>query len=455
MKQAAEILGQSEEAAYEHQRHAQRDAYQSPIYPIGSEYALCMAESQLMSAVVAVLSENLTESLKGFYKLRKAYVTLQTISDAEKKFVASRKSAVGTSQTGSKQSLTSTQTGSSRSTDSFASTMVANKEFGSTQKSDKAFEADDLEFVDADESLQAPTPAHYQGHVDSAEISSKLGELKVTSESTYDPLQDDEPDIEELTKHPVDLFIHSGTSLCFGILNLLLSLIPPAFSKLLYVVGFKGDREEGLAMLWRAIKHSDINGINGAIAGLVTLGYYNGMVGFCDIVSKDAYPKEKLRALLKKMRNSYPQSTLWMLEEARMLAGDRRLEDAIVMGDPVANPSKLKQVLALQYFELSLNQMYLHQYQACADAFLKVCPHLTHSHKHGRQLTTTLVRNIKQLEPRTLLLHCRRLPRRIVQRLQIIRPESRTKARRHSHRAPPRRPLSSRQETTHGQATSI
>ena len=371
IRAASSALDDAESSA----RSAHRDAFHSQIYPPGSEYVLCQAQSQLMGAVVAVLSESLSESIKGFYKLRKAYVALQQIADAEKKFLDSRRSAIR-STTGSSQSLVSS-TSASVQNGAPSSRKDPRPQPQSFANDD---EDDDLVFVDADETLEAPTPVEYQGHLDSDRMSSKLGAMsmneKVTTQQTIanqdsKPMFDHEPEYEDLTRHPIDLFIHSGSNLCFGILQLLLSLIPPAFSKLLYVVGFKGDRDEGIASLWRAIRHSDINGINGAMAGLVILGYYNGMVGFCDIVSADAYPKERCRTLLAKMRKSYPDSKLWILEEARMLAGDRRLEEAV---ERVAaeEGAKFKAVHALQWFEKSLNCMYMHRYQECADAFLKV-----------------------------------------------------------------------------------
>lgn len=374
MNLASERLLDAEAAASAHQSraHSHRDAYQSAIYPPGSEYALCYAEAQLMSAVVAVLNESLTESIKGFYKLRKAYATLQEISDAEKKYIKSKGSSSRTSLSAgaSQQSLpskTTTSTTNISSEPSSAASVFSDTTLVPQENADD----DDFDFVDAEEGKAMATPTTYQGHIESAELSTKLDKMTLNGSSpdqqAASALQD-ELRFEDYSNHPIDIFIHSGTNLCFGILQLMLSLIPPAFSKLLYIVGFKGDREAGIEMLWRATKYHNING---AMAGLVTLGFYNGFIGFCDILRQDSYPKERCRALLNDMRNKYPQSRLWRLEESRMLAGDKNLEEAVKMTG-TEDKSPLKQVEALQWFERSLDCMYLHRYEDCAVSFMKV-----------------------------------------------------------------------------------
>ncbi|KAG9960712.1 hypothetical protein KCU61_g6306, partial [Aureobasidium melanogenum] len=358
MREASDRLSQAESAAYDHQRHADKNAYHSKIYPPGSEYALCLSEAQLMSAVVAVLTESLSESIKGFYKMRKAYVALQEIADAEKRYLKGRSSA-------------SVASSSTRSTVNSAPSLASEAPSISGQTLVAPDEDVDDDFVDADETITGPaTPTTYQGHLESKELESKLENLSIRpgSSSTQTPVPPvvEEDDFSDFANHPIDLFVHSGTNLCFGLMQLMLSLIPPAFSKLLYIIGFKGDRELGIQMLWRATQYSNING---AMAGLVTLGFYNLTVGFCDIVTSDAYPKERLTTLLVQMRKRYPQSRLWRLEEARMLAANKQLEDAVTMCG-THEKSPLKQVEALQWFEKSLNCMYMHRYEECATSFL-------------------------------------------------------------------------------------
>ena len=175
-------------------------------------------------------------------------------------------------------------------------------------------------------------------------------------------------DFRTLTSDSIDLFIHSGTGLCFGLLQLLLSMIPPAFGKLLSIFSFRGDREAGLRMLWSATKFKQ--DINGAMAGLITLGFHNAAIAFCDIRSKDALPEARLRKLLAEMRELYPKSKLWLLEECRMLARDHKLDQSV---EKLTNghKSSLKQIEALALFEKSLSLLYLHRYEECAEAFVK------------------------------------------------------------------------------------
>jgi len=106
--------------------------------------------------------------------------------------------------------------------------------------------------------------------------------------------------------------------------------------------------------------------------GLVVLGYYNNMVNFCDILGADSFPRERCYDLLKTMRKLYPGSRFWMLEESRMLAGERRPEEAVKLLMLEGSKSGLKQIEAFRWFETSLNSMYLGEWEACADGFIKV-----------------------------------------------------------------------------------
>lgn len=382
MEQTSSKLAEAEASAAEYQRRAIRDpstTHRSKVYPPGAEYALCHAETQLMSAVIGVLNESLTESLKGFYKLRKAFGTLSEIHEAEKKYLKTHR------QNQSSDSVkTSPWTALHNETNSIQDDTPDDSGILTPAASD---EDDDLDFVDAKDEWSSPaTPAEYQGHLhypDSPNnslnettaknlnhrlsMSTRPAGIDAPSESAAQQA-DQDIDFSTVTTNPIDIFIHSGTALCFGLLQLMLSMIPPAFSKLLSIFSFRGNREAGLRMLWSAtnFKHN----INGAMAGLITLGFHNGAIAFCDILSKDALPEERLRSLLTEMRQIYPRSKLWLLEESRILSRERKLEEAV---DLVTNgpKSSLKQVEALGLFETSLNLLYLHRYEECAESFIK------------------------------------------------------------------------------------
>ncbi|KZF22297.1 hypothetical protein L228DRAFT_268772 [Xylona heveae TC161] len=424
MREAQERLSDAENAAWHEQRHAQRDpgSYHSSIYPAGTEYALCQSEAQLMSAVVGVLNESLTESIKGFYKLRKAYITLESILAVESGFAKGK--TVTTLGNASSASIHSNRTGGSIKSAksiknipkslvqkgghsaeqaSMASSVQTDETVlnGSVAQTDHASlgspppyshpEDDDVDdFFDADETKEGgATPQDYEGHLEIKDTAAKMEKITIDTQSTnkgpatssasqlQSPssivAQDESSADPDDFSNPIDIFVHSGSNLCFGLLLLLLSIIPPAFGKLLSIIGFRGDREKGVKLLWQATKY---NNIHGAMAGIVILGYYNGLVSFCDIIPDTTpegvggYPKQRCEDLLAEMRRRYPQSHLWLLEEARMQAANKHLEKAVNLLSQ-DKKSMLKQVEALEMFEKSLNAMYLHRYELCAESFLK------------------------------------------------------------------------------------
>lgn len=366
--------------------NGQASANNSQIYPPGSEFQLVNAEAQLMGAIVAVMHESLTEGIKGFYKLRKAFVTLDGIMEAEARALAAHKST-GTAKQGA-----------APNSDLQKGPYVGDKE---------CFESSsDPESFDGDTGKALPS-ATYRGHLGrtnsrSAPVSvleKEIGELdletatvsapdsrtgtpdseKLRTPTQRTPLEQEGPDSSFFT-NPVDIFVHSGANMCFGILLLIISMVPPAFSKLLYIIGFKGDRNRGVQMLWQSTK---FNNVNAGVAGLVLLAYYNGILAFSDIVPSDddvleladegemvGYPSEQCSALLQNMRSQYPESRMWKIEEARDLANTRRIPEAIQVLKANSD-SKMRQVTALNYFELSVNALFMMDWTTMRDGFLR------------------------------------------------------------------------------------
>lgn len=346
-----------------------------------------------MSAVVGVLNESLTESIKGFYKLRKAYVTLSSILDAEARYMKSRSGLGKNTPSGasvnsfrSNRSAPSIKgvpggvgdaTSKPPSIRSFQQSVPGSID-GAAAKDDGYINGaqdddDEDEFYDADEGTEA--------RVDNLSLNDE-GPLSVKDlpalklPAAVHGMLDHDPD-SDVFANPIDVFIHSGANLCFGLLLIMIAMIPPAFGKLLFIIGFHGDKDRGIRMLWQASK---FHNINGAMAGLIVLGYYNTFINMSDVIpdsdptsidqdSVEGYPKQRCETLLAEMRRRHPKSHLWLLEEARMQAANRHLSAAMSILQK-STKSKLKQVDALETFEMSLDAMYMHDYVLCAKSFI-------------------------------------------------------------------------------------
>ncbi|UKZ83274.1 hypothetical protein TrVFT333_011081 [Trichoderma virens FT-333] len=348
MTEATARLNECENRAWADLKRAQKHgaAYNSSqLYPPGTEYELIIAETQLMGAVVGVLHESLVEAMKSFYKLRKAFLTLDAIVASEEKIFgkvtpgSSRMSLVGSTST-SDASWPESNASTLNSSDPEASAEGSESLSGQQTPSDQA-----------DTSPTSPTsPTSTAQQLEKL----NLGNLEDTSKLSLQSKDSDLSGSDLELGNPVDKFIHSGANMCFGVLLLILSLIPPAFSRILSVVGFHGDRSRAVKMLWKSAVHSNINGAKDYDEDAEAVGP----------------PIEKCEQLLANMRARYPDSRLWRVEESRMLANERKITEALDLLK-TGKESKMKQVAALNNFELSLNGMFSYDWELMRSSFLK------------------------------------------------------------------------------------
>lgn len=201
----------------------------------------------------------------------------------------------------------------------------------------------------------------------------------------------------------IDEFIHSGVQLCFGILQVVLSLIPPTIGKVLSIVGFRGDRITGLRMLWRTAITS--RNIHGELALLCLLVLYDGPIQFVDFgfQTPDQYdsnvksiipiidlssitdsdldkimrnPALYTTQLLTKARKFFPHNALWILQEGRILASQGKLKDATHLmqsfTDDPNNKIQMLQVKSLLVFDRAMLYAFNQEFDSAAEDFLSL-----------------------------------------------------------------------------------
>ncbi|KAF4122258.1 Pfam:IML2 [Geosmithia morbida] len=342
MDEAMALLNDCEARAWDDVKAAEkRGPRGNSIYPAGTEYDLIRAESQLMGAVVGVLHESLVEAMKSFYKLRKAFITLDTIIAIEARVLGEASTAETPVANGTAANGTS-----------------GGESNGTSIKTTDGDAASEVVVDYASSGIQTPSE-------------------KKTLNGTVTTTERADKKNPTLTD-PVDVFIHSGANMCFGILMLILTLVPPSFARVLSVVGYRGDRDRGVRLLWRSSKNDNIKG---AIAGMALLGFYNGVLGTADILPHErdydetaetvGPPHQKCEELLATMRERYPASQLWQIEESRRLSSNHNLEGAIEILRSSGPAAKMKQISSLADFELALDAMFVQDWALMRDTFLR------------------------------------------------------------------------------------
>ncbi|RLV85696.1 Mitochondrial outer membrane protein IML2 [Meyerozyma sp. JA9] len=279
----------------------------------------------------------------------------------------------------------------------------SNKPNGPDYESDE----DDDEFTDALETLQEDTPVTtpmpiYMKSNGGSRIAS--GTESIISLSTdYSVSTSSDLNSNHLHVSTIDEFIHSGVQLCFGILQVVLSLIPPTIGKVLSIVGFKGDFDAGMKMLWRTAITS--RNIHGELALLCLLVFYDGPIEFIDngyqvpnknakavrevfaIDNRSTVSDEELKAitenpsaytpqLLERARTHFKHNALWILQQGRMLAAQGNLDEAISLmqgfTDDPNNKINMRQIEGLFLFDRSMLYAFRHSFDECARDFVKL-----------------------------------------------------------------------------------
>ncbi|GAV27473.1 hypothetical protein PMKS-000941 [Pichia membranifaciens] len=422
MKKASETLSKAETMAWKEKTSAEKNNIKSSqIYPPGTEFAVAYAESNLLNALLMLLSENFMEGAKALLKLRRAYQTLDAISKHLNTPSDASSSALA--------DLGSYSTCSKSNSSSFVDLPLPLTEQ----------ELKDRKIIDELDQTYHMRKARINGsHIGNPPVSDSLrSNLGFKADSTSPPSDKDVLKFGNPEVASVDEYIHSGVNLCFGILQVVLSLIPHGIGKVLSVVGFKGSREAGLQMVWNAAQERNIHGGIGLLALLV---FYDGPFQFTDVdfdvptaeelsqnnekAKKDndkdkekeqalqkiktnastaskkelvedkialermatsghgetlLHPGEKLVKVLLHSRALFPHSNLWLLQESRMLASRGRLHEAVQLMD-TATPSQMKQVDALLGFDRCMILVFLHHFDRAASDFLDLIKINSYSH---------------------------------------------------------------------------
>ncbi|SCV00188.1 LANO_0F05644g1_1 [Lachancea nothofagi CBS 11611] len=386
MKKAAATLAEAQQLSQKRRQYFQKiNLKTSSLYPPGTEYAVTFTEACLLHALLMLFSESMVESAKALFKLRKAYHMLQEVLNDIKAAKLKAKSPLYAQD----------------ANESFASfTADDTTTFNSVDLPYQltAQEQHDRELMKLAEDVYHMRKKRLQGaHIGNSPAAERLrtdlGLQAVRDLSSKKrvkkpvSLSQEEIDKDQAT---IDEFIHSGVNLCFGILQVVLSLIPPAIGAVLSVVGFHGSREEGLRMIWRSSRDRNIHG---GIGLLSLLFYYDGPFQFTDVdfdipptsgeIAKTSsndldgptllHPGKKLEDLLLRARAVFPNGALWLLQEARMLSSKGRPQDAVDLMDSIdVNGIEMKQVKALMIFDRAMILVNLHKFERAAEDLLSL-----------------------------------------------------------------------------------
>lgn len=173
---------------------------------------------------------------------------------------------------------------------------------------------------------------------------------------------------QESALEPTDFFIACATATGYGLLSLIISLMPAKIARVLSVIGFKGNKTEALATLRSNIVAENFEG---AIALIGLIAYYTGIVGLCDIVGEEEMQMRSLEPNIQAAVLRYPNSAIWKLQVARMHQEFGQIGLGIQVLESITTEGRMKQIEALRVYDLGFAHLMTLQWEKAADYFCK------------------------------------------------------------------------------------
>ncbi|GAA5959180.1 hypothetical protein JCM3765_005096 [Sporobolomyces pararoseus] len=342
-----------------------KEAY---IYPPETLFKLLVADAQIASALVAILSETYTGFISGLWKMKKAH---SGFSQVEK--------AVFPNGFDSSESLDQIF---NRLNDHY----LAQKANPQTETSPSSFGSSflpwkrrkDLPLRHTNSSPTLSTLRDRENVSTSSAPQSRNNSLPGSADASVDDLTST---AQSLKLHPEAMWeedpiassVVGGAALGAGMFGLITSMMPPKARKLMSWVGFGGtDREGALKLL--TISASAGRDVHSAFAALTLLTWYGLILLLSGWQADEQYLFDHCASMLNRVVSRFPNGTLWQLNRAKLARYQRRPDDAIdIIETNLKVGTAFREADSLLVFELSWLYLSKADYIKTADNFERMC----------------------------------------------------------------------------------
>ncbi|KAI6101303.1 outer membrane protein Iml2/Tetratricopeptide repeat protein 39 [Pisolithus sp. B1] len=187
--------------------------------------------------------------------------------------------------------------------------------------------------------------------------------------TTFTPVSDN---ITNPANGPVEELILSGAALGYGLVNLILSLLPAKIRKVVGFLGYNHDRQSALKALEVSAART---GVHAVTAGMVLTAYYGVLLLTSGYQADRKHIIDQYRGIVWRTSQHYPKGSLWRLNKARIqrMTGDP--EGAIVTlqeGLQDGQPKPFPQADVMLVFEMAWTLLQCRRYEESAQVFMEV-----------------------------------------------------------------------------------